>query len=59
VSPVFLVCCISIVHHFVPTSLYKKVHLPDEAGYVIPRVDNFTEEKSCVIMSEFPIGIFI
>jgi hypothetical protein len=38
-------------------SLYKEVHLPYEPGHVIPRLRNLTEEKSCVIIFEFPTGI--
>jgi hypothetical protein len=28
-----------------------------EPGYVIPRVGNLTEEKSCLCISEFPITV--
>jgi hypothetical protein len=33
------------------------VHPPYEPGYVIPFVGNLTEEKSCLSILEFPIGV--
>jgi hypothetical protein len=36
------------------TNSLSTVHLPYEPGYVIPRVGNVTEEKSCISMLEIP-----